>query len=146
MLHPEALIAQLERRYLSSGSPNGLTLVNCAAQGDEANRGLNHLAHEGLLKRVCAGHWGLMPKVAKLAIDIVLNLQSPRSLYNYSATLLLADLVVSHIGLNTFIDPINQGGRLNASTTEDLVEESKSMIKLGSATSHSYQCRTHPRY
>ena len=34
--HPEALTAELGRRYFSSVSPNGLTLVNCAAQGDGA--------------------------------------------------------------------------------------------------------------
>jgi propionate CoA-transferase len=128
--HPEAVTAAVEERYIAESAPKNLTLMYCAGQGDGKERGLNHMGHEGLVKRVVGGHWNLAPKLGKLAVENKIEA------YNFPQGTLTQWLrsiagnkpgIITKVGLNTFCDPRVEGGKLNSVTKEDLVE----VIELG---------------
>ncbi len=122
---PEALHAALERRFVETASPKGLTLIMTAGAGDSKGLGTGRFHHEGLLSRVIAANFGRMPKVAQAAqANKITGYNLPQGVISqlYRACAAGQPGLFSKVGLHTYVDPRFGGGRVNDVTTEEIVK------------------------
>jgi len=122
---PAALIEALADRFEETGHPRDLTLIHSAGLGDRSGLGLAPLAREGLVKRAIGGHWGQTPQMSEMAareqieaynLPLGVMYQLHREIGGGRPGLL------TKTGLGTFADPRLEGGRMNETTVEELVE------------------------
>jgi propionate CoA-transferase len=125
----ENIMVALRDRFLKTASPRDLTLFPTSSQADAKYggkyRGLDYLAEEGLVRRVIAGHWGLMLKLqAMVNAEKVEGYNLPQGVITH----LFRDIAagkpgtISQVGLGTFVDPAFGGGKVNKRAVEELVE------------------------
>ena len=139
----EEIAMEIENRFLETGMPNNLTLLFCAAQGDGKTKGLNHFAHEGLIRRGIGGHWGMAPKLGRLVIENkILADDFPQGVttHMFRDTAAHKPGTISHVGLGTFVDPRSLGGKLNPLTQE--AEDLVSLVEIDGKEYLFY--KTHP--
>jgi propionate CoA-transferase len=122
---PDRLLQALGERFAESQAPHGLTVIHPCGIGDNDTRGLNHLAQPGLVARDIGGFWGNAPKMAALAqAGHITGYNLPQGVLQHlmRAAAGNEDGLLTKTGLHTFVDPRYEGGKINAQTTEDLVQ------------------------
>ncbi len=116
----EELYAKIAERFLAAGSPKNLTLYQASG-----NSGTQRLSHEGLIKRYVTGHYASnQAMIDMLNENKVETYNLPQGIITqmYRATASGKIGEITKIGLKTYIDPRQQGGKMNEVTKEDLVE------------------------
>ena len=125
LLLAEAVSSAIERRFLATGHPRGLTLLQPCGFGDDGDAGASHFAHEGLVRRVISPGYGDSPRMAALALANKVEAYCfPQGVVCQMvwAAASRKPRILSHVGLDTFVDPSQGGGRLNDVTTAPMVE------------------------
>lgn len=123
---PDALLEALGKSYVQNAYPEKLSLLHPCGIGDNENRGLNHLAHEGLIKRNIGGFWGNAPKLSQLALENKIEAYNfPQGALTHLVRAIAGGEkgLFTKVGLNTFVDPDIEGGKINRITNENLVEK-----------------------
>ena len=121
----ETLNRALEQRFLETGHPKDLTIFTVAGQGAGAGAGSDHFAHEGMVKRLIAGHYNLAPTLRTMAIEGKIEAYN---LPQGTMAQMIRDAAgkrvgtITHVGLNTYVDPRIEGAKVNSATTEDIVK------------------------
>ena len=129
---PDTLLRAIGERFTQMGEPRALTVIHPIAAGDMYGiAGIEHLAQPGLLKRVIAGSYPSGP--SSFASPKIWQMIDNNELeaYNFPSGILFhmhreaaakRPGVLTAVGLDTVVDPRRQGGRMNAMTSEDLMQ------------------------
>lgn len=121
----DRVLKAMEQRYVSSGEPKNLTVFHPQGMGDKDTQGMSRFAHRGMCKRVIGGHWGMSPAMGKLALEEAMEAYNmPQGVMAQMTRAMAANGpgVITKIGLDTYIDPRQSGGKMNESAKEDLIE------------------------
>jgi propionate CoA-transferase len=123
---PEEVLQSLERHFLATGHPRMLSTWACGAVGNSGEAGMKHFAHAGMVRRVVAGHFGQTGKeMMKMVFDGEVEAYNfPQGSLSHLTrqTANRSPGVLTQVGLGTFVDPRQEGGRMNSRSTEPLVK------------------------
>lgn len=131
---PEASLKALVNRYRKTKYPKNLTVVAGIIPGNLTNDdvGLNCLAEPGLTGKAICGHYGKSIKFQEAVEENQFPAFGiPLGVYTHLLRAIAGKKpgVVTHIGLNTFVDPRLEGARLNKKAEE--VDPIVEVIKIG---------------
>lgn len=119
---PQRLLTALEMRFFTEEHPRDLTWFEPFPTGIP---GIEPLSHEGLLKRVIGGWYTPHPSLRDMIVanQVEAYLYPLGSLSFWCQAMAAGrDYYQTEVGVETYLDPRNGGGRLNDVTTEELVK------------------------
>ncbi len=121
---PDAVLKAIGARYAAEKHPQSLTMLHPIAAGDMFGiGGVDHLAQAGLIDRIIAGSYPSGPSAAEPPRIWQLLGANELAAYNVPSGIMFDMIreaaakrpgVLTKVGLETFVDPINEGCAMNA--------------------------------
>jgi propionate CoA-transferase len=139
VLLPNTLLRALGERYETTGSPRNITEIHPIIVGMGEGMGLENLAHRGLVKRAIGSGYSYL-KTSRYTELLKGNAFEAHVLPMGTLFQIIRDtaagkkFTLTSVGLETFVDPDRDGGKLNASAKTSLA----SRIQIGSETYLKY--------
>ncbi len=129
---PDATLAAIGQRFIRSGHPRRLTTLHPIAAGDMYGiAGIDHLAYDGLLKRVIAGSLPSGPSsmpspkiwtmIGENRVEAY-NLPSGILYHMHREAAAKRPGILTKVGMDTFVDPHLLGGCMNDCTSPEIVK------------------------
>ncbi len=121
----EEVATAIEERFLATGRPRNLTLTHSCGCGDHKTRGMNHFGHEGLVRKIISGHIGEAPKLGRLVSENKIEAHLlPQGVMTHLWRQMAGKKigVITKIGLGTFVDPRQGGGKVSEITKDEMVK------------------------
>ena len=128
---PDATLKAIGERFDNSGMPRSITTIHPIAAGDMYGiDGIDHIAKKGLLKRAIAGSFPSgpssreSPRIWQMIHNNEVeayNLPSGIIFHMHREAAAKRPGVLTKVGWDTVVDPVHRGGKMNSSTTEDIV-------------------------
>lgn len=125
LLEPDAILEEIEARFLREGHPRNLTVIHPVMVASRKGTGINRFAHDGLMRRVIGGSFSIFPDY-----EITGMIKQDRvEAYNLPIGTIMHWLresgagrpgLLTSVGLQTYVDPRVDGGRTNAAAKEPL--------------------------
>ncbi len=123
----EDVFVSIGERYEKEQHPKNISIYHVSGVGDykPGGRGLNHLAHEGLIGRIYGAHAAPYPDLSPMMADgRIETYMVPQGVCCHIMRAMAGgeDGLLTKVGLNTFADPRLDGCKINQSCKEDVVE------------------------
>lgn len=112
----EEILEMMKKRYQETGHPKDLDVWYGCGIGDNKGSAVENFAEKGMLRRVVGGLWSLAPKLAPMVANNdfeAFNFPQGTISQLFRDAAAHRPVLVTHTGLGTFVDPENDGGRLN---------------------------------
>ncbi|MGH1480911.1 MAG: acyl CoA:acetate/3-ketoacid CoA transferase [Geminicoccales bacterium] len=126
---PDALLKAVGERFDETGHPAGLAMIHPIAAGDFfGTKGIDHIAKPGCIERIIGGSYPSGPSKAEPPLIWQMITANQVKAYNLPSGIIFDMLregaghrpgVLTKVGMETFVDPNQEGGAMNASAAAE---------------------------